>query len=567
MLERVAAPRGGSDAAQQAAGAEPGDQGRDIVVRGAECAGDLTQHRQAELLADDGGDMERVALGPGQVVDTGGQHALHGGGQRALIGRAAAGVGAGSPGEDAVVGQRTDELLGEERVAGALLGDAVPDRVERGGRAQQSVEQVRGVGGAEFGEVDGLGSRQGECLVARARPRVDEEHGLRAHDGAGQRGHERLARRVQPMQVLEQQHHRRAAPPADQPRDDLDQARAPRSGAEKAAHALLVRQGQEVAHQSEVAGGVADRRERVADGLDGAFAGIAGGEAEIGRAQQIRHWLERRRAAIRLRPCLEDRNTGRTAAAGEFMAEAALAGAGRAGHADDGAGPGDRRIQRSPQHAQLARPADERRQRGGPGGAGRRGHALQRIHQQRLRHATERAPSEQRHVAVVADQPITTFRQTDFVRGDLGRQPAGDVQRHAERGRQLVTRGQRGMGDDLAAMQPGAHRQCIPVGFQGGPDGKRGAAGQDGMALERHRSAKHGHDAVAEGGDDRATEAAHGVGHDLQDRLQPVHRRFGVEVGDEPRRVHQIGDHDRHLLELGPARQVHAHARTIRQWR
>ena len=57
-------------------------------------------------------------------------------------------------------------------------------------------------------------------------------------------------------------------------------------------------------------------------------------------------------------------------------------------------------------------------------------------------------------------------------------------------------------------------------------------AGEHRVSLARVRHSERGLEPVAQGPKHRAVEAVYRTRHDHHDRMQEIHRRFGVESGD-----------------------------------
>src|SRR5581483_9407812 len=80
--------------------------------------------------------------------------------------------------------------------------------------------------------------------------------------------------------------------------------------------------------------------------------------------------------------------------------------------------------------------------------------------------------------------------------------------------------------------------------------GKRGMAGEHRMPLARVRHPERGLEPVAQGAKHRAVVAVDRARHDNHDRVQEIHRRFGVETGDPRGRTGDIGEQNGRLLAL-----------------
>ena len=70
------------------------------------------------------------------------------------------------------------------------------------------------------------------------------------------------------------------------------------------------------------------------------------------------------------------------------------------------------------------------------------------------------------------------------------------------------------------------------------------------MSFARMRHPERGLEAVAQGAKHGAIVAVNRAGHDHHDRVQQIHRRFGVEAGDPRGRTGDIGEQNGRLLAL-----------------
>ena len=240
--------------------------------------GDGLQHRQREVLADDGRRGQQPPRVGRQPVDARQQHVLHGVGHddgRAGLARPAHGAG---------------QLLQEERVALGLGQDHLHQRRRHVAVAQHRLHDAAGLVGIERLQRDVGGVR----LVDPRRPVAgtigrDDEHRRAAHR-LRQRLEELARGGVHPVQVLDHQHARPlAAAPAQQLAQDLEDARLERlvalhhHGVGAFLHAEEVEQ---VGRQ--LAGVEAGLVERAAHLLAGRLRRV-GVDQAAGAARQIEH--------------------------------------------------------------------------------------------------------------------------------------------------------------------------------------------------------------------------------------------------------------------------------------
>jgi hypothetical protein len=74
--------------------------------------------------------------------------------------------------------------------------------------------------------------------------------------------------------------------------------------------------------------------------------------------------------------------------------------------------------------------------------------------------------------------------------------------------------------------------------------------GEHRVPLARVRHPERGLDPVAQGAKDRAVIAVYRTRHDHHDRMQEIHRRFGVETGDPRGRTGDVREQNSGLLAL-----------------
>lgn len=198
-------------------GLQPGQAAADRLARQVE---DGLHDREWKILAGHGGRGQQAALVGRQPIDPRQQHVLHG--VRHHDRRR--GVPRISHGER--------QLLQEEGVALGLGQDQIEDRLRHRGRPQDRVHDAASLARIERQQRRLGGVRLVDPARAISRPVGGDEQ----HRGAGEAVHQRLeellGRRVDPVQILHDQHERPPpAAPAQHLAQDLEDARAEGLGA------------------------------------------------------------------------------------------------------------------------------------------------------------------------------------------------------------------------------------------------------------------------------------------------------------------------------------------------
>ena len=122
--------------------AQHAERGLDVADRR---PGNLLKHRQREFLADDGADLEQRLVRLAQPVDARAEHRLDGRGKDLLAVPGARHVGALLAGNDLLLRERADQLLGEERISGTPPRHAATDIAQPGVPADQLVQDRIGL--------------------------------------------------------------------------------------------------------------------------------------------------------------------------------------------------------------------------------------------------------------------------------------------------------------------------------------------------------------------------------------------------------------------------------------
>jgi hypothetical protein len=217
--------------------------------------------------------------------------------------------------------------------------------------------------------------RQRQPLVMRPphprgvvlRAEADDDEGARSRRRLNEVRDERLARAVDPMEILDQAHAWLApAPRVDQPLHGLEEAALAHLGVETRQRALGIRDTQEVEEEREGVGqGGVEQQELAGDLLAHCLRGVLRADPEV-PAQELQHQEVRDHLPVRRTVHLVDRDPARAAALDELVGKAALANA-RLGHdADDLPVARSRPCQGGLQGRDLRIPPDEAREAARP---------------------------------------------------------------------------------------------------------------------------------------------------------------------------------------------------------
>jgi hypothetical protein len=187
-------------------------------------------------------------------------------------------------------GQRADDLLDEERIAGRALVDQLREALQRAVLAGQVAQQLAGVVGAERRQRDLAVVRRPGPVRLVLGAEVDQSQRLRSLQRGEQLVEQHLRALVQPVQVLDHGDDRLApVRGAHQPADDAAQRPLARLGAELGEGAVGVGDAEEVEEERQLVGELGVEQQRSpGDLLAHDPFRIAVGDAEVG-AQHLQH--------------------------------------------------------------------------------------------------------------------------------------------------------------------------------------------------------------------------------------------------------------------------------------
>ena len=493
--------------------------------------GEPEDGRRPEALADDRGPLDHGPLLGAQAIEAGGEERLDGRGDLQPVPVVIA------------LGEHRDELLDEERVAGAGLGDLRAGRRRQVGLAEQPVDEVGrlvlGQGAEEDrGRVE-LAPAPAWTLLEQLGTSVAEDEDRRVPRPVDDVLDHVEEGRLAPVDVLE----------------DDDEGPIAGEGLEELAHGperLLGRRlGLRAADRSDDTLGDLSRRLLVCDqGRDGLLrVALLAGEV----ADDLEEGEEGDPLAVREAAPGDDSGLAVKRRA-QLAGEPRLADPRAAEHGEEVRAPLlDSVLEGLPQLPELAVAADERRVRPTLEG----GRAVDHLEEAPREDAVLLSAHDERLDRLdrdhVAHEPEGRLADEDLSR--LGRllEARGDVDRVAGDERLAVL----GVaGDDLAGVHPRPQRQphaSLRLQLRVQRLDRRahldhGADGAKRVVLMDSRDAEDGHDGVADELLDRPTvalERARGglevAGHDAADRL-------GVELGAEFGRLRDIREDDGHGL-------------------
>ena len=165
---------------------------------------------------DDRRGLQDGSFGLCQPVDARRQHRLDRGRQCPLVDLGGGAKGAALALETAALDQLADQLLHEEGVAAHPVRDALGQGRERGVGAEPIAEEGGERPFVERSQTKRRVIEGPEPTGAVLRPKARDQQGGRGGQRLDERLQDRLARRIDPAQLLDHDHARRRLPPAEQ---------------------------------------------------------------------------------------------------------------------------------------------------------------------------------------------------------------------------------------------------------------------------------------------------------------------------------------------------------------
>ncbi len=525
--------------------------------------GDLAQQRRGDLLADHRHRLHQRLLATGQPVDARCEARLDRRGQHETVQLGRQPALTANAGEVAVLGERLDDLLDEERVAVGARLEPRRQRVQRAVASEELGEQVVGRAGIQRTEAQldvRRGARPGGLVL---RPVGADQERPGADDRLDELFEKRGARVVDHVQVLDHQHRRLvAAARLDGTSQHCHEPVPAGLGIQRRKRLIGVLDAEELEQQRQVG------RER---GIEGQHRGLDPLAGDLGRvvltdaevvAVQREHRQQRHVAPVRDTTGRVDRQPARGAAGDELVHQAALAHARLADDPDRPPVPGQRALERGLQLSALGVATDEPRQ------PARGGHRLEarvcRPGPDQLQHALARPRALELELAQLAQLELA------FDQGGGGRAD----RRRSRRGQRLDPLAQRGRvadrhevhvhvvadraHDHLAGVQPAPDRELHPVA----PRQLRGQPGHLALELEhrqaraprvvlvRERRAEDRQQAVTGELVDGPLERMDRGRGDPQEAIEDKAPALGVQRAGQLHRADDVGVHHRHLLAL-----------------
>jgi hypothetical protein len=464
--------------------------------------------------------------------------------------------------EDARLDEALDHLLDEERIPSGPLPDPAAKRSERPIGTQQVIEQLVARLRAQGAQGNLPVGAPLHPLRAVLGTEVHQKQGpapLDVLDGARQEG---VGRRVDPVQVLDQDHARLAlAPRPDDAAHHGEEASLPLVRGQLRRGALRIRDAGEVEEQRKLRLDLGrQQHDRARDLVAGGLGAVAVADLE-GLAQELKDGEEGDRLSVGDALGLAHGNAARPAALGELVAQPGLAGPGL-GHEPDHLALARRRaLERGFQRPHLVRSADEPAEAARAGeieARAERAHALQLVHVDRALDALHARRPDRAELEVAGGEP----------RGVLGQVCASRLRERLHPRREIHGRTLGGVvhaqvvsdpaDDDLAGVEPHPYRevetplqsQLVRVAPQRVPQPDRRVARALRVVLVRDRCAEQRHDPIAGVLVDRPVEAVHAVGQDLEEAVEDAVPLLRIDLLRELDRALHVREQHRHLLAL-----------------
>jgi hypothetical protein len=358
------------------------------------------------------------------------------------------------------VDQRPDQLLGEERIAAAAFDDTLGDRACGRMIADQIPGQRRHILVMQLVEPDFV--KSGAIVPRRleARPIGEDQQDAAHGNNVDQRGDELDARLVQPVNIFDDGHGRRARSVAHQAGNQVDEPRMPCLGIERQRRRCRIgnaeefRQNRNVVHQ--FGNGRLDPRSNLRTRRLGI---IRGSKPEKG-PEELHQRLQRPGVVVRRCPEIQHRRQPVPRDLGELEAQPALAEAGRRRDPDRLAGAALRPGEGVMQHGKLGiAPATGSDDRVAERRAGRL-HSDQPVDSDRPGKSLNVLMAQRAAVAVRVHQLERRLRDADVAGLRHVLQPAGEMHGGAVNAllpREFVRQAR----DDLAGVNPDPERDAV----------------------------------------------------------------------------------------------------------
>jgi hypothetical protein len=520
--------------------------------------------RPGQATPDHGGHLQHRLLELGELIDPAAENRAQAGRDLEHIEWLSQPRSAGLTLERPAPEEAPHHLLAEEWVPRRTLLDPLGHGRHARVVAEQALQQLARVLGAEGAELDA-------CIAERIQPvrRVfrTEVHQQEA-PGVGHDPtdlcEERLARRVDPVEVLDHHENRRDARALQQqPPQQPDELALPRSGIEPRGGPLGVRRAQEVEEQRQA---VLERPVDLSHAAGGPLANLPGRSERLDsqeRPQQIQHRKERHATTVGRALRLEHLEPACPAVLGELPAESALP---HASIADDRRRAPAPRLDLGEQRfeaAELLPPTHERREAAAPREIEAR---TQRTRPQQSEDADGLTGAFDLHLPEVLqlEEPLDEsrggFRDQDLAAGGEILHASGEPHREALRG-VVHAKVVADLADhDLPGVESRAHRELdtaraelLRVDAQALGEVERRVTGATGVVLVGEGRPEERHDPVAGVLVDGAFEAVDALGEDREEAIEDRVPLFGL---DPLRDLHGALDvHEQHRDVLALALQ------------
>ncbi len=514
--------------------------------------------RGPDLARHGGGRLQHVLVGGQQPVQARGDDAAHRVGQVELVDLDEQAIGPALADQRALLEQRGDAFLDEERIAAGALDQQPREAVIAGIIAEQLAHQFECLGRRQ--RLDRQAAHGGRPDVAELRTMVHQQHLPRRGQALGDAVEHRERLAIRPVQVGHREHERAFLRKAgEQVGEGRVQPALPLVGCEAPPGRILRTRAQRRDHGGHgIRGEGAEARQPAFHLVVHPGRAILRRHAEM-RPRKARERRERRRAVIALAEGLQDaRGLGRLAR-DEFLHQARLAAASIAHERHTRPVPVQAAAQRILEHRHLGGTADEGRLAAPRADLQARARGVRRdqaIDLDRVGRSAQVQHAWRVRGDVALDQSQRGGGDPGLARLCRLLDPCRDVHHRAggiEPAREVVDDV---VHHDLARMQADARREvdAVPRAFLLREAPQRvahvqcRAAGGQRVLLHRRGCAEHRHHAIAEHAADGTPEAMHRLDHGLGGRAQQFARALGVLAVDQPRRAADVGEQDRERL-------------------